>query len=188
MSEKILKDINERRHIVEAQDQDIQKRNRDYFRNFWMNIIILSSGIIIGVLPLLDGNSDLVQSLLLAKLGLLTIVFITMIGIVYFENVLRREKLLLFDQQQFHNMIFSEQESMIRSALNQGRKPKEVLDIFNLTKSRAFEIEQAIIKRHLLGGAFSTARLFLDQYFSRFLTYGFILGILLIIASTLKVL
>lgn len=63
MTEKIIEELKNRRESLERLDLEMQNRNKDYSRNLWMNIIILSSAIIIGVLPLISENSNIINSL-----------------------------------------------------------------------------------------------------------------------------
>lgn len=183
MSEKIIEELKNRRETIEMLDLDLQNKNKDHFRGLWMNIMILSSAIIIGVLPLINENSNIIKSLLLAKLGLLLIILIIIFGIIYYANVLNRERSMLFDLSQFHEKIFFKQENLINLAVEQKKSIGEVLDIFGRTKIDSFNEEQKIREKHLVGGKFFKLRLFVDKYFSVFLCYGFVLGLILIIFS-----
>lgn len=183
MIEKIIEELKNRRESLERLDLETQNRNKDYSRNLWMNIIILSSAIIIGVLPLISENSNLIKSLLLAKLGLLLIIIIIIFGIIYYEKVLIREKLMLFDLSQFHDHTFARQECIINLAIKENKSTEEIKDIFSKTKRESYDNELKIVEKHLLGGNFFKLRLFMDKYFSRFLCYGFVIGLILIIFS-----
>ncbi|MDO8593129.1 MAG: hypothetical protein Q7R92_05235 [bacterium] len=61
MVEKIIEELKNRREWLERLDLEMQNKNKDYSRNLWMNIIILSSAIIIGVLPLINGTPSIIN-------------------------------------------------------------------------------------------------------------------------------
>jgi len=104
--DKIYKEIDEREEIVEKYDFDIQMKNREQFRSFWLHMIILSSAIVIGVLPLLKSNSDIIQSQIICLFGLLFILLVCIFIVIYMPYVLQREKSLLVEQSQLHQEIF----------------------------------------------------------------------------------
>lgn len=183
MTEKIIEELKNRKEAVERFDLEIQIRNKESSRNLWMNIIILSSAIIIGILPLLNENSNLIKSLVLAKLGLLLIIIIVVIGIIYYENVLIREKLMLSDLSQFHQETFAYQEYVINSSIKEKKDLEEIQNIFNITKKESFSKELKIREKHLVGGKFFRLRSLSDKYFSRFLCYGFAIALIIIIFS-----
>ena len=183
MIEKFFKELENRRSTVEKFDFDIQTKNRDYFRNLWLYMIILSSAIAIGILPIMAGPSTIIRSLVLAKLGLIIIMIVCVWVVFYFLNVLFREKVLLFEQAQFHKNTFSEQLKLLEQVKKEGKNEKEIEIIFYKSKSNAYIQEQKIIARHLIGGKFVKVRLFIDKYFNQSISYGFALGILLVILS-----
>lgn len=183
MSKNIFVELEDRRSVVEKFDFDMQDKNRDHFRSFWLHMVILSSAIVIGVLPILNAESDLITSPILAKLGLLIIVLVGVSVIFYFQNVLSREKLLLFEQIQFHEASFFKQQNLLAQAVKDRKSEMEISQIFEGSKDAALIKEEEIIAKHLIGGKFLCIRLFIDEYFSHFISLGFGLGVLFVILS-----
>src|SRR3989338_5362478 len=146
MNERLFEELEDRRTTVEKMDFDIQAKNREYFRSFWLNMIILSSAIVVGILPVMDGPSTLIKSLILAKLGLLLIILICVSIICYFQNMLSRERDLLFEQIQFHKKTFSEQLTLLKQAKSGGKNEKEMEHLFDKSKSNSYIHEQQIIE------------------------------------------
>ena len=89
-------------------------------------MIILSSAIAIGILPIMAGPSTIIRSLVLAKLGLLIIMIVCVWVVFYFLNVLFREKVLLFEQAQFHKNTFSEQLKLLEQVKKEGKMKKRL--------------------------------------------------------------
>ena len=183
MGENFCEELENRRAVVEKLDFDIQSENRDHFRSFWLHMIILSSAIVIGILPIMNGSTLLIKSMTLAKLGLLIIILVCVLVIFYFQNMLSMEKSLLFDQVEFHKETFSKQLRLLEQAEKDGRSEKEIGFIFDKSKNEAFIKEQQIVAKHLIGGKFAYTRLFIDKYFNYFVSYGFAFGVLLVILS-----
>ena len=183
MIEKFLKELEDRRSTVEKLDFEIQLKNIDHFRSFWLHMIILSSAIVIGVLPIMNGSSILIKSLILAKFGLLIIVLVCVLATLYFQNVLHREKLLILDQNFFHKNTFSNQENILINLEKVKKSEAEIKQIFDKSKTDSLSQEIQIIKKHLTGGGFPRIRLFVDKYFNKFISFGFALGVFLVILS-----
>lgn len=183
MSEKFFEELEDRRTAVEKLDFDIQAKNRDYFRSFWLQMIILSSAIVVGILPIMGQSTTLIRSLILAKLGLLLIILVCVSIIFYFQNMLSKERNLLFEQIQFHKETFAKQLRFLDRAKREGKSEKEMESIFNESKSNVYIQEQQIIARHLVVGKFVKIRLFLDKYFNNLISCGFVSGVLLVVLS-----
>lgn len=183
MNRKFFEELEGRRTAVEKFDFDIQTKNRDYFRSFWLHMIILSSAIVIGILPIMNDSTSLIKSLILAKFGLLIIVLVCVLIVFYLQSVLSREKALLFDQVEFHKNTFLGQLRLLEQSEKDGKDEKEITSIFHHSKKEAFIQEQQIIAKHLIEGNFVKMRLFIDKYFKYFISYGFALGVLLVILS-----
>ncbi|GEM_PF-2715360 len=183
MSQKIFKELGERRRYVEKSDIDLRWRNIDHFRAYWLHMVILSSAIVLGVLPLISENSSLVKSFTLAKLGLLLIILVCVLIVLYFQNVLSRERSLLFDQKEFHEATFSMQQNILNTAKRDGKDEAYLKEIFERTKSAAYFQEQEIVKRHVIGGKFTKTRLLINKYFNPLISYGFAVGVLLVVLS-----
>jgi len=182
---KKFDELEKRRAFVEKMDFDIRERNRDHFRTFWLNMVILSSAIVVGVLPIISGSSSPIQSPVLAKIGLLIIVVISVIIVIYFAGILTREKHLLFEQAQFHEYIFSKQWRLLDEAIKKGKTTDEITTIFDKSKRISNTIEDEIVAKHLIGGNFIRFRLFIDKHFNHIISYGFVIGVLLVILSFL---
>jgi hypothetical protein len=183
MKHNFFEELEIRRSNVERIDLEMRNRNLDHYRNFWLQMIILSSAIVIGVLPILDSSNSIIKSIILAKLGLLIIVVLCVLVVFYFQSVLSREKSLLFDQVEFHRHTFLSQSRLLQETLKTGRDEKEVESIFENSKRESFIMEQEILAKHLIDGKFVKSRLFIDKHFGNFISYGFSLGILLVILS-----
>lgn len=183
MSEKFIEELEDRRQFVERQDAEARTKNLEQFRNYWLHMTILSSAIVVGVLPLMGEESSLIKSLPLAKTGLALIVFVCAAAIIYLQNVLSREKSLLHDQKEFHENTFSMQGRMIEKARKDGKNEDFIKDIFERSKSAAYFEEQDIVAHHILGKGFVRIRLFINKYFNPFISYGFATGVLLVVLS-----
>lgn len=181
MSNNFFNELEIRRSGVEKIDLEMRNRNLDHYRSFWLQMMIFSSAVVVGVLPLISESESIIRSPILAKLGLLVIIILCTFIILYFQGVLIREKVLLFEQSEFHKNIFSKQHRILEQSRD---KTDEVIKkLFETSKNEAFVKEQDILAKHLIGGKFYRIRLFIDKYFTRFVSFGFTAGILLIIFS-----
>lgn len=183
MSKDFIEEIELRRAAVEKIDFDVQSRNIEHFRSYWLHMILLSSAIVIGVLPIINEESNVIKSLTLAELGLLLIICMCVLLTLYFGNVLAREKSLAFDKRQFHGSVFSSQITLIKRSREAGKNEAEIQRIFADSKLSSFIEENSILQKHLLGGKFAKLRLFVDRYFNRIVSILFTLGIMFVIFS-----
>jgi hypothetical protein len=184
---KFLKELEDRAHNVNQWDVEIQNRNKESFKSLWMNMIIFSSAFLVGFLPLLESNSNIIKNILLAKIGLFIIILIIITNLLYYEKVLRREQALLFEVVQSHDKTFSLQFRIIKSAIEKNKREDEIEEIFEKSKGNGSNEEREIRIKHLVGGKFFKLRIFIDKYFSRFMCYGFILGLIFIILSCINI-
>lgn len=182
MDENFFQELEGRKNTVEKFDFDSGERKREHQRNFWLQMVILSSAIVIGILPLLGEKSSLVKYPVLAELGLLLIITICILIVFYFQDVLSREKLLLFDLKEFHDSLFLRQKGLLTQAKKEGKSASEIKEIFEKSKQDAYRGEQEILYQHLVG-KFYHLRLFIDRFFNRIISLGFLLGVLFVILS-----
>lgn len=179
-----LKEIEERALDVSKMDLEILNNIKGNYKSFIMNIVILSSSIIIGVFPLLDNNSSIIKHISEAKFGLLIIVIIIIFSLIYYENVLTREKLLNIDLIDNHQKTFSNQFRIINLAIRDNKSDEEIEAIFTKSKGESVNEENRIRIKHITQWKFYRLMLFfIDIYYSRIICYGFTFGIVLIILS-----
>ena len=183
MSEKIFEELKQRRQKVEFLDQELRTKNREKFLQYLLHMTILSSAIVVGVLPLINDASTAIKSVLFAKIGLALIVSVCVIALLYLHNILNRERILLSDQQSFHDYTFSSQYQILSEAKTKGANDDELYATFEKTKSQSSIAEQELVLSHLVGGRFSWLRQVRDSYINTFITYGFATGVILIILS-----
>ena len=127
MSQEILQEIEERRQYVEKEDREYRIHNLENFRSYWLNLVILSSAIAVGIIPLLNDQPSIIISVLLAQIGLLVIVIVCVLLVLYLQNVLARERDLLADQRNFHEYTFGMQNDVIKSAKQEGKSAEYII-------------------------------------------------------------
>jgi hypothetical protein len=184
MDKELQKEIETRRQFVEQQDAEMHTKNIGHFRAYWLNMVILSSAIAVGVLPILDSESShLIKSPTLTKLGLLLITIVCLAIIIYFQKVLTREKSLLSEQTEFHKYTFFMQSDILNKAIKDGKDESYLKELLGRTKVASFRAEQNIIAKYVVGKRFIKMRSFINKYFNQFVSYGFSLGVILVILS-----
>jgi len=183
MIHKFLKELEDRKTFVEKTDFDMLAKSRDHFRDFWLHMVILSSAIVIGILPLINQESTLIKSLTLAKLGLLLIILVCVLIILYYQNALSKTRSVLVEQSRFHDKTFSEQFAILNHAAEKGLDENEVEKIFNDSKNCSYIQEEKIVAKYILSKRFIKFRILIDKYFNCVISYIFVLGILLVIFS-----
>ncbi|OGG94449.1 hypothetical protein A3G63_00245 [Candidatus Kaiserbacteria bacterium RIFCSPLOWO2_12_FULL_52_8] len=179
MSQQIFSELENRQHEVEKRDLESRSRNLEQFRTYWLHITILSSAIVLGVLPLISENSTLIRSATLAKLGLGIIIFVCVAAILYLQNVLARERDLLAERRVFHEEVFAKQRGALEAAQRDGQDSEFLKGLFERTKTLSHSTETGILMKHLLG----RRTLFLDKYFTPLTAYTFAFGVLLVVFS-----
>lgn len=182
MYEKYSKELEDRRSTVEKIDHESILRNSDHFRSYWLQIVILSSAIVIGLVPVID-NPVLVQSPSLAKIGLLVILLVCVSIVLYFQNFLTREKIILYDQQKLHEDNFAKQSSLLKKAKNENWVDKKIEVEFEVSKRRFFEEETNLLFNHLVSNKGAKHISFFDKYFNVFMPYLFATGVFFIVLS-----
>ena len=183
MSEKILREIQEKKALVGKEDRDAVNKNKEYYRSLWLNLIVLSSAIIIGMLPVINDNKGLLKSVFLAKLGLLIIVLVIILGMLYYNSTLAREQSMLFELWQLHEKIFTNQLLSINSSNNESKTEAEINELFSKAKQNAFQEETKARAKHLVGGKLYKIRIKIDKHISNLLIYLFLIGSLILISS-----
>ena len=58
-----------------------------------------------------------------------------------------------------------------------------IIELFDRTKAASHHMEDRIVAKHIMGRRLTDLRIFVNKNFTKYTSYGFVLGILLIIAS-----
>ena len=174
--------LEKRRTVVEELDHKIILRNSDQLRNYWVQLIIFSSAIIVGILPLLD-NVNPILSISLAKIGLLVITLVCILIIVYFPYILTREKHLLHEQKALHEKFFSTRLEMLSQACKENWDDSKISLNFEKLEEVLSSQETDLLYEKLVAGRFTRVRNLIDFNFSLIASGGTGIGALLIILS-----
>lgn len=158
---------------------ELRIKNIEHLRNFWFNLIVLSSAVIVGVFPVLIKDPSYFENSSLAIFGLLLLVFMDIIGCFYLNVLLTRENRNLAELNNFHTKKFDEDKKLINKIIEEKKEFGEGSDIYlKFLKDTSEEENNLITKQEIKG-----ASKWFDKNFSDILTTLLILGVLFIILS-----
>ena len=155
-------------------------KNIELTRNFWLNILILSSAIIVAIFPLILRNQTYFKCIELAIYGIIFLVVTDIIGICYINFLLVKDNKIIDEHQEFRRNNFSEQKEILAKGKQSGA---DYDSWFNDVYSQfllKFGDEEKSMRAKLKGGILTR---FFDRYFSTIFTFLITIGILLISLS-----
>lgn len=161
---------------------DVRLKNIEQTRSFWLNLIILSSAIIVAVFPFLIKDNFYLENLKMAVIGIILLVLVDLVGIFYINIILIRENKHLDEQNKFHMDHMNEEIKMLLEAMEQKRDYKKWGGEYSLFLKNTAEEEVSMREKQ---ESKKIVKWF-DKYFSTFLVYLMILGVVLIGLSFLN--
>lgn len=180
--DKQYNEVRKNQKEVSALYLDVRLKNIEQTRSFWLNLIILSSAIIVGIFPFLVKDSSYLENLGMAIIGIILLVFVDLAGIFYINTILTRESKHLDEQNKFHIDHMNEEIEMLLEAIKKERNYKEWEKEYSLFLRNTVEEEVAMREKQKPKKIVK----WFDKYFSTFLVYLMILGVVLIGLSFLN--
>lgn len=182
-NEKFNKELNNVLALEKAALDEISSiglKNIELTRNFWLNILILSSAIIVAVFPIILKDPTYFKHINLAICGIIFLVATDIIGIYYINFLLTKDNKSIDEHQKFRLKYFSKQKEI----LTEGKQSGVDYDNWSSDIYSQFLLEfggiEKNIRAKLKAGKLAQ---FLDRYFSTIFTVFITIGILLISLS-----
>jgi len=157
-------------------------KNIEQIRNFLLNLIILSSAIIVAIFPFMVKDSSYLKNLYLAIIGVVLLILADLIGIFYINKILIRENKDLKEQNEFVIQNMNKEKEMLINAMKEKRDHKEWGEEYLNFLKKIHEEEIDMRKRQNLKKIIK----WFDENFSTILVYLVISGVVLIGVSFLK--
>jgi ABC-type multidrug transport system fused ATPase/permease subunit len=176
----IIERSGQRSDKIEQIFLDMRSRNLEHLRNFWLNLIVLSSAIIVGILSLVFKEDMSSSLLLIIMVGVSFFILMDIVGVYFLNHKLSKENHDLDKLHNFNLQAIKDERRVINNYLNKQESfekfSKEYADFLNDVARKEEEIRKSNVEKNKI---FS----FLDKYISDILAGLFILGILCILAS-----
>jgi hypothetical protein len=161
---------------------DVRLKNIEQLRNFLLNLMILSSAIIVSVFPFLVKDVSYLKNLKLTIIGVVLLILVDLIGIFYINKILIRENKHLSEQNEFHINHMNEEIKMLLEVMGQKRNHEDWKEEYlNFLKNTVKEEKIMREKQE-----YKKIAKWFDRNFSNFLVYLMISGVILIGISFLN--
>lgn len=161
---------------------DVRLKNIEQTRSFWLNLIVLSSAIIVAVFPLLIKDNFYLENLKIAVTGIILLVLVDLVGIFYINTILIRENKHLDEQNKFHMEHMNKGMEKLLKAMKENKNYEEwrqgYLDFLKKTHKEEIVMRKEQDPKKIIK--------WFDEHFSTILVYLVILGIVLIGTSFLN--
>lgn len=179
---KEIKETKDRQEKMIKYFLNVRTRNLEYLRTFWLHLTIISSLIIVAVLPLVLKNSNFFKCLIITIIGLSFLTLMIILACFSLNHILTKENRDLSEKSEFYSKNFLEEIKII----NEGSQKQEAAEdysrkYFNL--SEKFKGEENQLDNKLKENKFYK---WFNNHISDILVGLLILGITSIIISMIS--
>jgi actin-related protein len=177
-----LKKVQEESTRLEEIFLDARKENLKTLREYWINVIIFSVPLIVGVISLMNSSDSIIKNNELAIFAVFLLSIIPMIGAFYINRLLLKENKGLKTLSEDYMRRTSEHVEKLLDCQKEKKDIFQAMEIMiestNKDKDETKKIKESLQEN-------KKVLILLDKYFSNIITYLFISGIIFIFLSFL---